>query len=143
MFHKASQAVARDFGERRSPRRHRKTGGLYHPHSVLRLGQGIWVWMKDATPTDTTQWARISSRNAAQVVAAELEKQEYALDRTDAFRANPSCERLSQLEETVFHYRQGTLDDLAFDEPYPVGRSLVANASPMRLLTAKGELAPS
>ncbi|MFE0087670.1 hypothetical protein [Streptomyces sp. NPDC058991] len=73
--------------------------------------------MKDATPTDTTQWARISSRNAAQVIAAEAEKQQYALDRTDAVRANPSCERLSQLEETVFHYRQGTLDDLAFDEP--------------------------
>ncbi|MEU3551595.1 hypothetical protein [Streptomyces longwoodensis] len=73
--------------------------------------------MKDATPTDLTQWARISSRNAAQVVAAELEKQQYALVRIDAFRTNPSCERLSQLEENVFHYRQGTLDDLAFDEP--------------------------
>ncbi|MFJ2021575.1 hypothetical protein [Streptomyces nodosus] len=73
--------------------------------------------MKDATPTDTTQWARISSRNTAQVIAAEAEKQQYALARTDAFRANPSCEKLSQLEEIVFHYRQDTLDDLAFDEP--------------------------
>ncbi|MCZ4103458.1 hypothetical protein [Streptomyces sp. H39-C1] len=116
-IYKTAQSVARDFGERRSPRRHRKTGGLYHPKSILRLGQGIWVWMKDATPTDTTQWASVSSRNTVRVIAAEAEKQQYALDRTDAFRENPTCGRLAQLEENVFHYQQGTLDDLAFDEP--------------------------
>ncbi|MEN8654406.1 hypothetical protein ABCR94_28365 [Streptomyces sp. 21So2-11] len=114
-IYKATQAMMRDFGERRSPRRHHKTGGLYHPGSVLKLGNGIWMWMKDATPTDMTQWARLSSRNTVRVISAEAEKQQYALDRTDAFRENPSCERLSQLEEVVFQYRQGTLDDLAFD----------------------------
>ncbi|WP_433549134.1 hypothetical protein ACQPZG_31780 [Streptomyces sp. CA-294286] len=116
VYDKAAQAMVRDFGESRSPRRHCKTGGLYHPESILRLGNGIWVWMKDATPTDTTQWARVSSRNTVRVISAEAEKQRYALDRTDAFRENPSCERLAQLEEVVFHYQQGSLDDLAFDE---------------------------
>lgn len=32
---KAAVGMARDLGERRSPRRHRKTGGLYHPDSIL------------------------------------------------------------------------------------------------------------
>ncbi len=113
--YKAAQAMIRDFGERRSPRRHRKTGGLYHPRSMLKLGKGIWVWMKDATPTDTAQWALVSSRNSVRIISAEADKQQYALDRTDAFRENPSCIRLSHLEETVFHYQQGTLDDLDFD----------------------------
>lgn len=116
-IYKATQSVARDFGEARSPRRHRKTGGLYHPKSVLKLGRGVWAWMKDATPTDMAQWASVSSRNTARVIAAETEKQQYAVDRTDAFRENPTCERLAQLEENVFGYRQGTLDDLDFDEP--------------------------
>lgn len=116
IIYKASQGMIRDFGERRSPRRHRKTGGLYHPMSVVRLGNGIWVWMKDATHADTAQWALIDARNTGRVVSAGREKQTYAHVRTDAFRENPSCERLSQLEENVFHYQQGTLDDLSFDE---------------------------
>ncbi|NEB19670.1 hypothetical protein [Streptomyces coelicoflavus] len=117
VLYKASQALARDFGERRNPRRRRRDNGFYHPHSVMRLGQGIWVWMKDSTPTDMAQWALISSRNSVQVITAEADKQQYTLERTDAYRANPSIKRLSQLEETVFHYRQDPLDDLAFDEP--------------------------
>ncbi|WP_369174484.1 hypothetical protein AB5J49_44055 [Streptomyces sp. R28] len=54
-IHKAAAGMTRDLGERHSPRRHRKTGGLYHPDSILRLGGGIWVSMKDSTPTDTAQ----------------------------------------------------------------------------------------
>ncbi|MCZ4101293.1 MULTISPECIES: hypothetical protein [unclassified Streptomyces] len=88
-MYKATQSVARDFAERRSPRRHRKTGGLYHPKSIFRLGRGIWVWMKDATPTDTTQWASVSSRNTVRVIAAEAEKQQYALDRTSPSARTP------------------------------------------------------
>ncbi|MFD7013925.1 hypothetical protein [Streptomyces sp. NPDC059928] len=113
---KAARGMARDLGERRSPRRHRKTGSLYHPASILRLGNGIWVWMKDATPTDMTQWGRLSSRNTVQIITAEAERQQYVLDRTDAFREYPDFERLAPLEESVFHYAQGTLDDLVFDE---------------------------
>lgn len=126
---KAAAGMARDFGERRSPRRHRKTGGLYHPVSILRLGNGIWVWMKDATPTDMTQWGRLSSRNTVQIITAEAERQRYVLDRTDAFREHPSCERLGPLEEAVFHYQQGTLDDLAFDETQPGSPSLIRRSA--------------
>ncbi|MCW8379810.1 hypothetical protein [Streptomyces justiciae] len=114
---KCAAGMTRDLGERRSPRRHRKTGGLYHPDSILRLGGGIWVWMKDATPTDTTQWGRLSSRNTVQIITAEAERQRYIIDRMDAFREHPAFQRLAPLEEAVFHYQQGTLDDLAFDEP--------------------------
>ncbi|XVV38395.1 hypothetical protein ACQPXT_34650 [Streptomyces sp. CA-100214] len=40
---KAGQAMMRDLGERHSPRRHRTSDGLYHPKSIMKLGNGIWV----------------------------------------------------------------------------------------------------
>jgi hypothetical protein len=108
---KGCQGLIRDMGDRHSPRRHRKSGGLYHPDSVLKLGNGIWVWMKDATPTDITQWGRVCSRNAVRILTSEAETQQYIADRTDAFRAHPGFERLASLEEAVFHYQQNTLED--------------------------------
>ncbi|WP_432012646.1 hypothetical protein [Streptomyces cucumeris] len=108
---KGCQGLIRDMGDRHSPRRHRKSGGLYHPDSVLKLGNGIWVWMKDATPTDITQWGRVCSRNAVRILTSEAETQQYIADRTDAFRAHPGFERLASLEQAVFHYQQDTLDD--------------------------------
>ncbi|MER6190240.1 hypothetical protein [Streptomyces cyaneofuscatus] len=107
---KGCQGLIRDMGDRHSPRRRRARGGLYHPDSVLKLGNGIWVWMKDATPTDITQWGRVSSRNAVRILTSEAETQQYIADRTDAFRAHPRFDRLAPLEEAVFHYRQDTLD---------------------------------
>ncbi|WP_369174483.1 hypothetical protein AB5J49_44050 [Streptomyces sp. R28] len=59
----------------------------------------------------------MSSRNTVHIIAAEAAKQRYVGDRMDDFREHPSFERLGPLEEAVFHYQQGTLDDLAFDEP--------------------------
>ncbi|CAL9415729.1 hypothetical protein [Streptomyces sp. enrichment culture] len=112
---KAGQAMMRDLGERHSPRRHRTTDGLYHPKSIMKLGNGIWVWMKDSTPTDMTEWGRISSRNFVRTATAEAHKQEYVSSRSDAYRENPHCERLSTLEESVFGYRQSSFDDLGFD----------------------------
>lgn len=108
---KGCQGLIRDMGDRHSPRRRRTSDGLYHPDSVLKLGNGIWVWMKDATPTDMTQWGRVCSRNALRTLTAEAETQQYIADRTDAFRAHPGHERLASLEEAVFHYQQNTLDD--------------------------------
>ncbi|MER7728534.1 hypothetical protein [Streptomyces sp. NPDC096323] len=108
---KGCQGLVRDMGARHSPRRRRTSGGLYHPDSVLKLGNGIWVWMKDATPTDITQWGRICSRNAVHILTAEAENQQYVADRTDAFRDHPGIERLASLEEAVFHYQQDTFDD--------------------------------
>ncbi|MGZ2361575.1 hypothetical protein LRE75_33670 [Streptomyces sp. 372A] len=108
---KGCQGLVRDMGARHSPRRRRTSGGLYHPDSVLKLGNGIWVWMKDATPTDITQWGRICSRNAVHILTSEAENQQYVADRTDAFRDHPEIQRLASLEEAVFHYRQETLDD--------------------------------
>ncbi|MEW1599409.1 hypothetical protein [Streptomyces sp. NPDC093808] len=108
---KGCQGLIRDMGDRHSPRRRRTTGGLYHPDAVLKLGNGIWVWMKDATPTDITQWGRVCSRNAVRILTSEAETQQYIADRTDAFRAHPGIERLASLEEAVFHYQQDPLDD--------------------------------
>ncbi|WP_420036040.1 hypothetical protein ACN2WE_30900 [Streptomyces sp. cg28] len=115
MRRKAAQAMMRDLGERHSPRRHRTANGLYHPKSIMKLGNGIWVWMKDSNPTDMTEWGRISSRNFVQTATAEAHKQEYVGARSDAYRDNPHCVRLSQLEESVFGYQQGSFDDLDFD----------------------------
>ncbi|MCZ0978709.1 hypothetical protein O1L60_04160 [Streptomyces diastatochromogenes] len=111
VLRKAAQSLMRDLGERRSPRRNRRTGGLYHPESIIKLGNGIWVWMKHTTPTDMTQWGLISSRNTVRSVTADAEKQQYIHERTDAFRLNPGLSSLHPLEEAVFHYRQATLDD--------------------------------
>lgn len=88
---------------------------MYHPTSIMKLGNGIWVWMKDSTPTDMTEWGRISSRNFVRTATAEAHKQEYVSSRIDAYRENPHCKRLAPLEETVFGYRQSAFDDLGFD----------------------------
>ncbi|MDT0382319.1 hypothetical protein RM572_26525 [Streptomyces sp. DSM 42041] len=113
---KAGQAMMRDLGERHSPRRHRTTEGLYHPKSIMKLGNGIWVWMEDSTATDMTEWGRISSRNFVRTATAEAHKQEYVRSRSDAYRANPHCVQLSSLEESVFGYRQNSFDDLCLDD---------------------------
>ncbi|MFI5744239.1 hypothetical protein ACIA9I_38530 [Streptomyces anulatus] len=113
---KGCQGLIRDMGDRHSPRRRRTTGGLYHPDAVLKLGNGIWVWMKDATPTDITQWGRICSRNAIRILTSEAETQQYIADRTDAFRSHPGYERLAPLEEAVFHYQQDTFADFSDTE---------------------------
>lgn len=112
---KAAQSLMRDLGERRSPRRNRRTGGLYHPDSIIKLGNGIWVWMRRTTPTDMSQWGLISSRNTVRTITAAAETQQYIFDRTDAFRAHPGISSLHTLEEAVFHYQQGTLDDADWD----------------------------
>ncbi|WAX77059.1 hypothetical protein [Streptomyces sp. KMM 9044] len=112
---KAGQALMRDLGERHSPRRHRTTDGLYHPKSIMKLGNGIWVWMKDSTPTDMTEWSRISSRNFVRTATAEAHEQEYVNSRSDAYRENLHCKRLSTLEKSVFGYRQSSFEDLGLD----------------------------
>ena len=109
---KAAQAMTRDFGERHNPRRHRRSGGLFHPRSMCKLGGGIWVWMEYATPTDLTEWGRVSSRNTVRTISAEAEKQQYILDRTDAFRAHPYIEQLGPLERAVFRFTQDAFDDV-------------------------------
>ncbi|WP_282697831.1 hypothetical protein [Streptomyces sp. CC208A] len=112
---KAALGLMRDLGERRSPRRNRRTGGLYHPDSIIKLGNGIWVWMKHTTPTDMTQWGLISSRNVVRTITAAAETQQYIHERTDAFRSHPGFSSLHPLEEALFQYPQGTLDDADWD----------------------------
>ncbi|MEU8522394.1 hypothetical protein [Streptomyces sp. NPDC048577] len=112
---KAAQGLMRDLGERRSPRRNKKTGGLYHPESIIKLGNGIWVWMKHTTPTDMTQWGLISSRNTVRTITAAADTQRYIHERTDAFRSNPGFSSLHPLEEAIFAYQQDTLDDGDWD----------------------------
>ena len=108
---KAAQGLVRDLGERRSPRRNRKTGGLYHPDNIIKLGNGIWVWMKRLTPTDLTQYGLVTSRNIVHTITAAADTQQYVHERTDAFRIHSGIFSLHLLEEAVFHYQQDTLDD--------------------------------
>ncbi|MCX5278348.1 MULTISPECIES: hypothetical protein [Streptomyces] len=118
VLRKAAQALMRDLGERRSPRRNRRTGGLYHPESIMKLGNGIWVWMKHTTQTDMSQWGVICARNTIRTMTAGADNQQYVYERTDAFRANPGITTLHPLELSVFHYRQDTLDGTDWDEDH-------------------------
>lgn len=118
LLRKAAQGALRDLGERRSPRRNRITGGLYHPDSIMKLGHGVWVWMKDATFTDMTAWGRVAAQNTIRTITADGAKQKYVFERTDAFRQNPTFERLAPLEAAVFDYQHVSFDDLDVEDDW-------------------------
>ncbi|MFJ7589482.1 hypothetical protein ACIQZO_19300 [Streptomyces sp. NPDC097617] len=118
VLRKAAQGLMRDLGERRSPRRNRRSGGLYHPESIMKLGNGIWVWMKRTTHADLSQWGVICARNTIRTMTAGADNQQYVYERTDAFRVNPGITALHSLEESVFHYRQDALDVIDWEEDH-------------------------
>jgi hypothetical protein len=100
---KLVQGLVRGFGERRSPKPRRRTS-MFHPRGILKLGNGIWVWMDRATPTDLLEWGRLSTRNLARVATAEADRQDYVAERLDAFRRHIALAYLGELERTVFGY---------------------------------------
>ncbi|MGW3185714.1 hypothetical protein ACWDD9_41240 [Kitasatospora sp. NPDC001119] len=99
---KMVRGLVRGFGERRSPNPRRKSG-MFHPQGILKLGDGIWVWMELATPTDLLEWGRLSTRNLSRVAHAEANRQDYVAERLDAFRLHDGL-LLGQLERIVFGY---------------------------------------
>ncbi|MFJ5590812.1 hypothetical protein ACIQCG_13760 [Streptomyces noursei] len=98
---KLAQSLVTGFGEHRNPRR-RRTGTLFHPQDVVKLGTGIWVWMDRATDSDLLEWSRLSRRNRARVDLADSEVQDYVDQRIDAFRAHADVVYLGDLERVVF-----------------------------------------
>ncbi|TXL84194.1 hypothetical protein [Streptomyces sp. IB2014 016-6] len=100
-----AQSLVTGFGEHRNPRR-RRNGSLFHPQDILKLGNGIWVWMDRATDSDVLQWSRLSRRNRARVDQADSEIQEYADQRADAFRAYPDIVYLGELERVAFDWTE-------------------------------------
>ncbi|GAB7185633.1 hypothetical protein ATKI12_5464 [Kitasatospora sp. Ki12] len=113
---KLAHGLVRGWGERRSPNPRRRSG-MFHPHGILKLGSGIWVWMELATPTDLLEWGRLSTRNLARVARAEADRQDYVAERLDAFRIHDGL-LLGQLERIVFGYVHDPSDnpDLSDDE---------------------------
>ncbi|MFF0551103.1 hypothetical protein ACFYUL_19300 [Streptomyces sp. NPDC004311] len=96
-----AESAVTGFGDRRNPRR-RGPGTLFHPDDILKLGNGTWIWMKDATDSDLVAWRRLSRRNRSYVDAADNEVQDYTDDRLDAFRTNADIVRLIDLERHYF-----------------------------------------
>ncbi|WP_374777027.1 hypothetical protein OG756_33965 [Streptomyces sp. NBC_01310] len=117
-----AESLVTGFGERRSPRR-RRSGGLFHPDDVIKLGNGIWARMGLIADSDLVEWIRLSRRNRIRVDQADNEKQDYGDERLDAFRTNRDVVRLIDLERTVFGWTedQAEPDFLPFDEDPPTG----------------------
>ncbi|MCY0928221.1 hypothetical protein OTB20_18870 [Streptomyces sp. H27-H1] len=115
---KLVQGLVRGFGERRSPKPRRQSG-MFHPEGILKLGNGIWVWMDRATRTDLLEWGRLSTRNLARVATAEIDRQRYVADRLDAFRQHTGFDLLGELERTVFGYIASEADPFGDDDPLP------------------------
>lgn len=61
---------------------------MFHPRRILKLGNGIWVWMDRATVTDLLEWGRQSTKNVARVKTADADRQSYVAERVDAFRGH-------------------------------------------------------
>ncbi|GLW03801.1 MULTISPECIES: hypothetical protein [Streptomyces] len=93
------------FGDQRNPRR-RGPGSFFHPDDILKLGNGVWVWMRRATDSDLVAWRKQSRRNRVHVDAADNELQDYADDRLDAFRTSDGIVYLEDLERVVFHWTE-------------------------------------
>ncbi|MGW5868268.1 hypothetical protein ACWFRJ_39685 [Streptomyces sp. NPDC055239] len=103
---KLAQSLVTGFGEHRNPRR-RQTGSLFHPQDVIKLGNGIWVWMDRATDSDLLEWRRLSRRNRARVDVADNEIQDYTDERLDAFRHHTDVVYLGNLERVIFGWTEG------------------------------------
>lgn len=100
---KLADALVTGFGEHRNPRR-RRTGALFHPQDIVKLGNGTWVWMDRATDSDLLTWSRQSRRNRSRTDQADNEVQDYIDQRIDAFRHHPGLVLLGDLERIVFGY---------------------------------------
>ncbi|MEU4949901.1 hypothetical protein [Streptomyces lavendulae] len=94
----------RAFGEKRNPKRHRDSSSWYHPKRIIKLGYGVWVWMRYCSPTDLPEWGLQSARNNSAQNNAEVSKQRYIADRSDAFRRHSDFATLDDLERTVYGY---------------------------------------
>jgi hypothetical protein len=102
---KLAESLVTGFGEHRNPRR-RRTGTLFHPQDIVKLGSGIWVWMDRATDSDLLEWSRLSRRNRVRVDNADSEIQDYTDQRLDAFRAHADVVYLGDLERVVFGWAE-------------------------------------
>ena len=100
-----AQSLVTGFGEQRNPRR-RRTGALFHPRDLVKLGNGVWVWMDRATDSDLLDWSRLSRRNRARVDLADTEVQDYVDQRIDAFRTHTSITHLGDLERLAFGWTE-------------------------------------
>ncbi|MFE1197273.1 hypothetical protein ACFW6E_31670 [Streptomyces olivaceoviridis] len=102
---KLAESLVTGFGEHRNPRR-RRSGSLFHPQDIVKLGNGIWVWMDRATDSDLLEWSRLSRRNRVRVDLADAEVQDYVDQCIDAFRSHTDVVYLGDLERVVFGWAE-------------------------------------
>jgi len=103
---KLAQSAVTGWGEERNPRRWQNTGRFFHPRSVMKLGNGIRVWMGRSTDSDMVQWSRLSRKNRAHVIRADDKVQDYAHEVIAAYRAHKDIVCLEDLERTVFGWSE-------------------------------------
>ncbi|MFF2567295.1 hypothetical protein [Streptomyces sp. NPDC058084] len=113
---KLAQSLVTGFGEQRNPRR-RRSNSLFHPQDVIKLGNGIWVWMARATDSDLLEWRRLSRKNRVRVDMADNEVQDYTDERLDAFRAHGDVFYLEDLERAAFGWTEDHADQAALFAP--------------------------
>lgn len=102
------------FVSRRKPRAS-EPDEMFHPSRVLPLGNGMRIWMADATASDLMAWAALEARNAARIMGAAGRRQEYVASRLTAMREHPGWS-LGRIEREVFGYVLLEPDDYRDDE---------------------------
>ncbi|MFB7630507.1 hypothetical protein ACFC0M_06100 [Streptomyces sp. NPDC056149] len=107
---KLAHSAVTKWGEERNPRRWESTGRFFHPQSVMKLGNGIWVWMARATDSDMVQWRRLSRKNRARIDRADDEVQDYSDEVLNAYRAHRDIVYLEDLERVVFGWSEDQAD---------------------------------
>ncbi|WP_414169092.1 hypothetical protein ACMATS_24715 [Streptoverticillium reticulum] len=107
---KLAQSSVTGWAEERNPRQWQHTGRFFHPRSVMKLGNGIWVWMGRSTDSDMVQWSRLSRKNRARVDRADDKIQDYSDEVLDAFRAHKHITCLEDLERAVFGWSEDQAD---------------------------------
>ncbi|KUO04601.1 hypothetical protein [Streptomyces caeruleatus] len=107
---KLAQSAVTGWGEEHNPRRWQSTGRFFHPRSVMKLGNGIWVWMGRSTDSDMVQWRRLSRKNRARVDRADDEVQDYSDEVLDAYRAHRDILCLEDLERVAFGWSEDQVD---------------------------------
>ncbi|MEU5162310.1 hypothetical protein AB0G74_22265 [Streptomyces sp. NPDC020875] len=111
-----ASSLVTGFGEQRNPRR-RRADTLFHPRDLIKPGNGVWVWMDQATDSDLLAWSRLSRRNRARVDRADDEVQDYVDQRTDAFRTHTGIVRLIDLERAAFGWNDTDDEPEEPDQP--------------------------
>lgn len=112
----AASTLATRFLNRRKPKPREEGGALFHPSSVIPLGDGERVWMDQATAADLIKWSSLEVDNLMRVTTAHGRRQHYVNERLVALQDHQGW-TLGRIEREVFGYSDTGGDDLGDAEP--------------------------